>query len=123
MSKLVATYGTLKQGFGNHGVIESPTTKFLGEIKTPAIYTLLDGGYPIVEREGNTEIHCELFEVNDDSVLKRVYRLEGYSGTPGKHNTFYDVDTIETPYGTAEIFVMDKGRGGNRKIVESGKWH
>jgi gamma-glutamylcyclotransferase (GGCT)/AIG2-like uncharacterized protein YtfP len=120
--QLVAVYGTLKKGYGNHRRIDSPTTKFIGEIKTPPIYTLYDGGYPAIEREGNTSIHCELYEVNDSQVLKQVYDLEGYSGTPGKHNDFYDVDKIPTPYGEAEIFVMPKGHSGRTKIIENGKW-
>lgn len=122
IKKLVIAYGTLKAKYSNHGCIAHESTKFLGEIETPPIYTLYSGGYPIVERDGNTAIKGELYEVNDKRVLERVYNLEGYSGTPGDHNHFYDVDIIDTPYGKAEIFVMNKGVSGREQIVESGVW-
>lgn len=120
--KLVAVYGTLKSAYSNHRYIADPTTKFVDVIQTAPNYTLYDGGYPIVERDGETAITCELYEVNKEEVLQQVYNLEGYSGTPGKHNGFYDVDVIDTPYGKAEMFVMSKGHGGRSTIVKSGVW-
>lgn len=124
MEKFIFVYGTLKAAYGNHRCLEHPTTEFVGEIETPPIYTLYDGGFPIVEREGNTSIKGELYKVVEPSVVRSVYNLEGYSGTPGSHNHFYDVDTFETEHGTAEIFVMPKGSVGNRgTVLESGVWN
>lgn len=122
---LVFVYGTLKSTHGNYRHYLQGKSKFLGNFETPPEYTLFDGGFPIVERQGNTSIKGEVYAVRDKHVLYDIYSLEGYSGKPtkdGGHN-WYDTDKIKTPYGEAEIFVMDKGKSNRTKIVESGNWN
>lgn len=122
MKKLVFVYGTLKKNYSNHRCLGD--SKLLGEAETPAEYTLYDGGFPIVERGGKTSIKGEIYEVTDPSVLKRVYGLEGYSGTPtseGGHN-WYDTDKLSTEFGMAEIFVQDQNKSGRSSVVSSGVW-
>ncbi len=122
--KLIFCYGTLCANFHNHAVIKDKTTKFLGEAETSPNYTIYSGGFPIVEREGETSIKGEVYEINDDSVLDHVYQLEDYSGVPTKFggNNWYDVDEIVTPFGIAEIFVQEKGQSGRDKVIPSGDW-
>jgi len=121
MKKILAVYGTLKLKYSNNYLLEN--SKFLGEFKTEPNYTLYGGGFPIIEREGNTPIHVELFEVNDYNVLKNVQSLEGFSGVKGHHSNWYDVDDdIITPYGMATMFVMDKGKSGRNRIIKTGIW-
>ena len=124
MEKLVFTYGTLCKGFGNHSVIQHSTTELLGEAKTSAKYTLMDGGFPIVERGGETSVKGQVFKVKNPDTLKRVYSLEGYSGTPSNEggDNWYDIDTVETEWGTAEIFVMNQNASGRNNVIEHGDW-
>lgn len=120
MKHLFFVYGTLKQGYGNNRLLQ--TAKFLGNAITPAEYTLYNGGFPIVERGGETAIKGEVYETDDEQIIKRVYGLEGYSGKPHADDNWYDVDRIETPFGEAEMFVMDKGKSGRTNILTSGLW-
>lgn len=119
MSKLVFVYGTLKRGYGNNAAYLK-SAEFLGEAETPAIYTLYNGGFPIVERNGNTSVKGEVYKISDEHTLRNVYNLEGYSGKRHSPNNWYDTDEIETPFGKAEIFVMD--HAGRSTPLPSGVW-
>jgi gamma-glutamylcyclotransferase (GGCT)/AIG2-like uncharacterized protein YtfP len=116
-----AVYGTLKKNHGNNVVLGD--AKYLGEYITPPEYTLYDGGFPVVERHGDTAIHCEVFETNDPEIIQDVFHLEGSSPIQHHPNNWYDWDRLNTPFGDAKIFVMDKGESGRKAIVKSGKWH
>jgi gamma-glutamylcyclotransferase (GGCT)/AIG2-like uncharacterized protein YtfP len=125
MKRLFLVYGTLKAGHGNgEYYMGHPSTKFLGEFTTPPNYTLYDGGYPIVERQGNTSIQGELYEVSDTESIDGIFGLEGCHSQIQGHlnNTFYDFDMVDTPHGKAVMFVMDKGRSKRNHIIQSGKW-
>ena len=77
----VAVYGSLRKGFGNHGLLEDSI--YVGEGITEARYTMLHlGGFPGVVKKGNTSITVELYDV-DDETLRRLDRLEG-------HPNFYE---------------------------------
>ncbi len=120
---LFAVYGTLKKGYGNHVVIESLSTEYLGTFVTPEKYTLFDGGFPIVERGGDTGIHCELYRVSNPATIEGVFGLEGCSSQrQGDPNNWYDFDSMQTPHGEAFIFVMGKGQSGRSQVVDSGNW-
>lgn len=120
-SAIFAVYGTLKQAYGNHRLLR--TAESLGTFQTKPEYTLFDGGFPVVERNGETSIHCELYKTEDPNVIQNVFDLEGCSSqTKGHPDNWYDIDLIDTPHGEAIIFVMDKGRSRRTEVVESGNW-
>lgn len=80
MTHKLFVYGSLKQGFGNHDLLEN--SKFLGAYDTSsANYRMVSfGAFPgVIELDGQDE-HCyilgELYEVDDDT-LALVDRLEG----------------------------------------------
>lgn len=114
-------YGTLKANHGNHRCLGN-NPEFLGEHTTDAKYTLFDGGYPVVERGGDTSIKGELYKVTNSEDISCVFGLEGCSQISGPHNDFYDFEELETKQGKAIIFVMDKGRSGRKIILQNGKW-
>ncbi len=68
----VFTYGTLKEGFGNHVVLGD--SKCLGDASV--IGTLYDGGIPVYSREGDDTVWGEVYEVTPET-LRRLDRLEG----------------------------------------------
>ncbi len=119
MKKLIAVYGTLKEGHHNHRVLGE--SKLIGKHVTEPKFTMYsNGGFPIVSPYGDTPIVIEVYQVDNPTDLQRVYRLEGYSGTRNSSANWYDTVDVETPYGVAEMFVMDKVQG--RPVVASGEW-
>lgn len=116
-------YGTLKANHGNHRVL-GRNPEFLGEFTTDPKYTLYDGGFPVVERGGNTSIKGELYRVTNSADVASVFGLEGcQSQEKGDANNWYDFDEIKTEKGTAFIFVMDQGQSGRRSVLENGVWN
>lgn len=118
--KLLAVYGTLKSGFSNHFYLNN--SKKLGKFKTTPEFTMFSlGPFPGVIPSGNTSITCEVYEINDENTIKRINRLEGHNGRKNPNN-FYDTIDINTPWGMAEMFILNEQYVGNRLVVESGDW-
>jgi gamma-glutamylcyclotransferase (GGCT)/AIG2-like uncharacterized protein YtfP len=118
---LLSVYGSLKKGFHNHPILRD--AKFLGTHVTNPEFTMYSlGAYPAITRSGNTAIHVEIYEV-DESTLRRVYRLESYSGVRDSSANWYDTLDIDTPWGRAEMFYFkNSGHMTRERVVESGNW-
>ena len=115
---LVACYGSLRRGMGNHHYYLSES-EYKGTFTTEPEYTLHSlSYYPGLKLNGNHSIVMEVYEVNEDT-LKNLNRLEGYY--PGEKSTFYDRIEIDTPWGKAftYIYVNELSKDS---IVESGDW-
>ena len=97
----LAVYGTLRYGFGNHGLIKD--ADFIGYAYTANKMRLCINGLPYMIRgkhKDGRNVECELYSV-DNETLSRVDQLEG-------HPTFYRRDLI--------AFKLDSsitGHGGN----------
>lgn len=117
----INVYGTLKRTRSNcHCMGDS---KFIAKTTTKPIYTMYtNGGFPIVTRGGTTAIHGELFKVTDEAILKGIYRLEGYRGTPGHPNNWYDIDPVKIGNLEASMFVQNPEQieGRNLKVLPDG---
>ena len=111
MKSLVAVYGSLRKGLGNHRFLTS--SKFLGKDVITGFNMYSLGAFPYVTptKESNT-IVVEVYEVNDNVFLS-LDALEGYP-------TFYDRMKITTKYGYAWIYFI-KDYGKHPKVV-SGDW-
>lgn len=117
---LLAVYGTLKRGHGNNRLLRN--AKFLGETKTKPEFTMFScGGFPTLNKNGNTEITVEIFEVDDDT-LQSVYSLEGYHGKRDHPSNWYDTVDVETNWGTAEMFYWKENQTNKLQVVETGCW-
>lgn len=111
---LVFVYGTLKSGFRNHSLLAN--AKFLGIGKTAAEYTLYDmSDFPAVSTTGQTAIHGEIYQVNDDT-FQQIDDLEG-------HPYYYHRIEIESQFGLCWIYVMDISKINFKPIIESGDWN
>lgn len=112
-------YGTLKFGKRNHRVMGE--SEKLGRHVTEPIYTMrTNGSFPIVERGGSTEIKGEVYKVTDERTLKGIYALEGFTGIKGSAKNWYNLDDVDTIWGQASIFVMDKDSNKHLPILENG---
>lgn len=115
--KLIAVYGTLRKGGGNHRLIQN--AEYLGSFSTEPVYTMKSlGGFPGLKEGGNTSIVMEVYAVNDQEAAA-VDRLEGYR--EGEENWFYDKKPIDTPFGEASFYLYVPERE-TLENVESGDW-
>jgi gamma-glutamylaminecyclotransferase len=76
MRHLVAVYGSLKQGFGNHRLLEK--ANFIGSGETPPIYEMRGEGrgYPGIFK-GDSRVQVEVYSVTHEE-LKNLDSLEGH---------------------------------------------
>jgi gamma-glutamylcyclotransferase (GGCT)/AIG2-like uncharacterized protein YtfP len=118
---LFAVYGSLKKGSYNNYLLGN--SEYLGVHKTEPSYSLYDGGFPVVERDGTTPITCEVYKATDQRIINSIFSLEGCaSQVQGDPNNWYDFDMINTEHGNAVMFVMDKGQSGRTTLINSGVW-
>ena len=116
---LCAVYGSLKKGFGNHER-HLGKAKLIGKTLTEPKYTMYSlGGFPGITEEGNTPITIEVYEVTPTED-RAIEGLEGYHG-PGSDHNFYNKETIETEFGEASIYVINRN-GEDLGEYEGGDW-
>lgn len=116
MSINLFVYGTLKQGFYNHNVIEQSNGKFIGKGVTEPSFTMFSlGAYPGVYLGGTMSLKGEVYQVDS---LDRTDWLEGYP-------EFYNRIVIPVTVGEKEILATIyyiKGEINHRGIIEDGEW-
>ncbi len=111
----VAVYGSLRQGFGNHRLLEGQT--FLNKTRTTERFSMFSlGGFPYVDLDlpnPLSQIVVETYQVTPE-CLKRLDILEGYP-------RFYNRTEVTLEDGnTAWIYHI---RNYNPKIpIPSGDW-
>ena len=111
----VFVYGSLKQGFHNHSILQGST--LLGTHNTDKEFKMLDlGSYPAVvdSPECGFSIYGEVYEVDDDTLRS----LDFLEGCP----SFYNRKTLTTPYGEAWIYFLEDSSTYGNDIVHSGVW-
>ena len=117
MTHLVAVYGSLRQGFENHGMIRH--AEYLGEDWLFGI-TLYDlGPYPGAKMETSEGVLVEVYRV-DDSTLKALDQLEDYVEQDPASSLYIRTKT-RTRYGEAFIYIYNRHITAERKIT-SGVW-
>lgn len=115
-----AVYGTLKKGKPNHHVLGNAT--FLGEHTTEAKFTMHSmGSFPGVRRHGTTAIKVEVFETSSPRVIRDIFTLEGFTGEEDNPLNWYDIVSVDTPYGVAEMFYQKRPLQG--PVIEDGVWN
>lgn len=76
---LVAVYGSLLKGLGNHGVMQHAQGDLIasGTISDFGLYPYCRTAYPCIAELEDGIVHVEVYEVND-SGLRVLDMLEGY---------------------------------------------
>lgn len=107
---LVAVYGTLRKGMGNHHLLRS--AEFLGVQQTEPVWTMYASGFPVIV-DGDSSIKIEVYNITKKN-LKTLDILEGYP-------SMYNRKKIKTDWGDAWIYFMKKSElWRNLQLVESG---
>lgn len=106
----IFVYGTLKKGYGNHGVLGR--SKYINEALTNSReFTMFDGGFPYVSdsfTDKNTgSILGELYEVDNEQTLANLDRLEGVPTLYIKREV--DVTTLDGNTYKATMYVASRG--------------
>lgn len=111
---LVAVYGTLRSGHGNHSRLLKDNSELLGETKLKNFEMRSLGGFPAIKHKEGRDVVAEVFKVNKDT-LTRLDWLEGYP-------SFYDREKTETPFGEAWVYFIDRS-SGREEIIDHGDWN
>jgi len=115
-SNLVAVYGSLRNGLGNHRMLT--TAEPYGDDVTEKEWQMFSlGAYPGII-PGGESINIEVYKVND-LVFNSLDRLEGYP-------SFYNRRIINTKFGDAWIYFLNRpsyiSDNKHFKHVEGGDW-
>jgi gamma-glutamylcyclotransferase (GGCT)/AIG2-like uncharacterized protein YtfP len=113
----VAVYGTLRRGFGNHGLLEG--SQMIGEGNTVDGFTMRARGIPYVSKNGQTQIKVEVYSV-DEVTLDDLDSLEGHPRWYKREEV--DVKLDNGKYERAYMYLMDEESVSNVGIVESGDY-
>ncbi len=111
MQHLVFVYGTLRQGESNHSFLAE--SQLLGHFETKPEYALYDlGPYPGIA-EGHHAISGEVYLIDEETLAK----LDILEDVPVE----YHRETIETPFGTAWIYIYQEATA-QEALIDSGDW-
>ena len=106
----VFVYGTLKEGYGNHGCLENSPRITEGWL---CGFEMWQNGIPYVRRSNDPEskVYGEVYEANWDTVLGSLDILEG-------HPRFYEREFISDQLGGVWVYLCKSGS----QFVKSGVW-
>ena len=110
----VAVYGSLKQGFGNHGRLSRGNSEFVKQVTVDLPFYMVSlGAFPaLIPSEENHSINVELYKV-DDRTFRDLDCLEGYP-------SFYDRKLVNINNEDYYIYFLHNNRGYD--VVEDGNW-
>jgi len=112
----VFVYGTLRQGMGNHHLLQN--SKYLGQYRERIDFEMVDlGAFPgLVPYSGlfKSPITLEAYEV-DDKTMEDLDRLEGYP-------SFYNRQVIRVKDIEGYIYYLNDKDRYNYKRVSNGDW-
>jgi gamma-glutamylcyclotransferase (GGCT)/AIG2-like uncharacterized protein YtfP len=100
----VFVYGTLKNGYGNHRILQQGEADFIGEdtVYGITLYMPAAGSYPTAVRSKGRHVHGEVYEV-DARTFRHLDGLEGYP-------YMYDRTEVQTKGGhTVWVYVAPSG--------------
>jgi gamma-glutamylcyclotransferase (GGCT)/AIG2-like uncharacterized protein YtfP len=118
-TNIVAVYGTLREGLGNHKLISECKRIGLGWLTGFRMYNLGDSPGVIPTYDDSGRIRVEWYDVSDE-ILEELDKL-----------LKYDVDTPKTslhirrrlfsPYGSGWIYIYNQNLSG-APYMEAGDW-
>jgi gamma-glutamylaminecyclotransferase len=115
MAALIFVYGTLRRGECNHAQLGR--SRFVRSVTTAPRYQLVDlGSYPALLEGGDTAVHGELYEVDDEHLPQ----LDAFEDVP----SLYERKRLElnVPGVGALGYVMRAETAGDARVIASGDW-
>lgn len=113
---LVAVYGSLREDFGNHRVLERNDAQKLSTERIGGFKMYSMGGFPFIQTATDEDmITIEVYAV-PITGLPDLDRLEGYP-------SFYDRKLVQTSKGQAWIYFIDNERTSGYPPVVDGDWY
>lgn len=118
---VVAVYGTLRAGLGNHHVLSRHDPVLLDTVTLPGFMMHDIGHFPGIVRHPShlMGVVVELYGVTADA-LPGLDQLEGYK-PDHLRLSLYIRETVETDYGPAYIYIWNLTTN-NRPVIASGDW-
>lgn len=118
-NNLVAVYGSLRKGLGNHGVLGDSEYMFNGVTKG-TMYDYSGGGFPAVTLRGDTSLVVEVYRVPDEDTADRLDWLEGY---PNFYNrTQVDITDADGTFICEAWLYHIEDDMSHLPLVEGGDW-
>ena len=119
--RLIAVYGTLRKGWGNHRLIAD--AEFVGKGRTTEKLVLTQSGIPYVSRdkvnqpgfEANNVV-VEIYKVTDPTMMRNLDSLEGHPDWYFRSPVEVQLENEETV--VAEIYLNERSSG--REVNTSG---
>ena len=114
--KLVAVYGTLREGWGNNERLS--TSEKLGTVDLAGFGMVGGWGFPYAyPTEEDKSIKIEVWRPNaEDNTRQRLDDLEGYP-------THYDRQIVDTEFGEAWIYFSHHHNNESPAQIEHGDWN
>ncbi|MHA2366496.1 MAG: gamma-glutamylcyclotransferase family protein [Candidatus Hodarchaeales archaeon] len=113
-NKLIAVFGSLRKGLGNHPLIENE--EYIGTCRTKDKFSMFSyGAFPGLSLQERTNITIEVYNPTTNGIMDRLDRLEGYP-------TFYNRKVIETDFGDAWIYFNENQDISDDNTIKSGDW-
>jgi len=112
---LVATYGSLKKGFHNHGFLSDSKCLGVDSLSGFAMYKYSSFPMVVASDDSNDTIMVEVYEVSADTLVRLDY-LEG-------HPEFYRRIHVDTIYGDAFMYIGTRKQiRENMLKINNGVW-
>lgn len=118
-----AVYGSLRQGMGNHRVMQAAGGEYLSKsvVSDWGLYPYAGTGFPAIGKLEGAQTVVELYEV-DAEGLRRLDSLEGFR--EGSTNNFYERMTVTTEDGDEAFIYYHENIAPAlaAKLIEHGDW-
>lgn len=117
MKHIVAVYGTLKQGFRNHHLLDKACYIGPDTLTSLTLYDL--GPYPAALAKPSDGVKVEVYAVNDQ-LLAMMDELEDFN-PKAKKTSLYLRKRIQTRHGLAWVYLYNRPVRSSQRI-KSGNW-
>lgn len=89
---LIGVYGTLRKGFGNHGLLIRCGAKYVGIGHTKELMKLVASGIPFLSRESKvSHVIIEVYEIPNENL----HLVDGLEGHPDWYKRDYTTIIME----------------------------
>lgn len=118
--KRIAVYGTLREGYGNHGYVRNATKIGIGTTKEK--YTMFASGIPFVDKATPTStIVVEVYDVSDED-MPSVDRLEGHPYVYKRESIDVIMENGEEVQAELYFYPVTASRERGLTLVKSGDY-